>query len=333
MSPASGRPLCAVCVDLDPVSCYLDKRGLRPGSLTRMDAVYDEGLERFLQVFSQLGVHATFFAVGREAQRPAAAARLRRAAGAGHEIANHTDSHGPSLARLPDTVLNAEIAAASRRLEDAVGQPVLGFKAPGWNVTARMFPVLERLGYRYDSSLVPLPAKALTLWLARRAGVDMPVPLLDEQAGWPNPPAHPYRVDLRHPWRAGDAHLWEIPGGFAVRPPLPLNMTSLAMLGPHLSRLALQAYRLLHGDVVFTFHGLDLVDGRRSIGSIGLNKPGLFEHLQAKQAFVRRVLAALLRGRRTAPLRDLVAEDVLSSTGGARIAGSAAGTDGKEALE
>ncbi len=307
-----GRDLsaaaCAVCVDLDPVSCYLDKRGLSPGPQTDLNAVYAEGLDRFLELFDECGIRATLFAVGRDQRRSDNAARLRAAAAAGHEVANHSFSHAPSLARLALPALEAELRRAGEDLQAAIGQPVVGFRAPGWNVSRDLFRCLERLGYTYDSSLVPLPAKAWALRLLRGLGRQIPSPLLAGQAGWPNPPGRPYHVDLDRPWRAGRAALWEIPCGFAPWPPVPLNMTSLAMLGTGPARtLLLQAIRLVPGVPVFTFHGLDLVDAGRSLGPIGLRKPGLDAPIGAKREAVRQVLGALLRGRTASTLRDLVA--------------------------
>ena len=298
---------CAVCVDLDPVSCYLDKRGLEPGPSTNLDAVYTDGLTRFLELFGEHGIRATLFAVGRDGRRPDNAARLRAAAAAGHEIGNHSHSHAPSLARLDPRSIEAEVRQAGDGLQQAVGEPVVGFRAPGWNVCPALFACLERLGYAYDSSLVPLPAKPLAIGLLRRLGRSVPSPLLEGQSAWPSPPGHPYRVDLARPWAAGRAALWEIPCGFAPSPPVPLNMTSLAMLGALPARFLAEAIRLVPGVPVFTFHGLDLVDGERSIGPIGLHKPGLYTPVGTRRETVRRVLRALLAGRSAAPLRDLVA--------------------------
>lgn len=313
MRPASRPATCAVCLDLDPLSCYLDKRGLSPGPLTDLNAVHAEGLARFLELFAETGIRATLFAVGQEAERPEIAASLRAAASAGHEIANHSHSHVGSLARLGPAALEEEVRVAGQRLQQATGQRVLGFRAPGWNVSLELFTVLDRLGYAYDSSLVPLPAKRWLHGLLRVSGLDLPAPLLDAQLGWPNPPGHPYRVDLQRPWTVGDAGLWEVPCGFTPWPPVPLNMTCLAMLGPRGGRLVARSYRVLPGDLVFTFHGLDLVDGHRSIGPVGLRKPGLWQPIRSRLAFVRRVLAELCRGRKAIPLRDLVADAVVSS--------------------
>ncbi len=298
---------CAICVDLDPVACYLDKRGLVPGPTTDLNAVYAEGLDRFLELFDEFGIRATLFVVGRDGKRPDNAARLRAAAAAGHEIANHSFSHPPSLARLAPHALDDEVRRAGDDLQATIGQPVVGFRAPGWNVSRGLYRCLERLGYAYDSSLVPLPVKAWAIRFLHGLGRRTPSPLFQGQAIWPSPPGHPYRVDPERPWRAGQAALWEIPCGFAPWPPVPLNMTSLAMLGNGFARtLLVEAYRLVSGVPVFTFHGLDLVDAGRSIGPIGLHKPGLDASVTAKREAVRRVLGALLRGRTSSTLRDLV---------------------------
>ena len=55
-----------ISVDLDPVDCYYAIHGLGvPRTRHHLDVVLDKCLPRFLALFEELGVTATFFVVGR----------------------------------------------------------------------------------------------------------------------------------------------------------------------------------------------------------------------------------------------------------------------------
>lgn len=299
------RGVACVTVDLDPLQTYLSNRRLQPLPRTNPRAVLEDGLPRFLELLEARGIRATFFVVGTDAQHADNAALLRDAAQRGHEIANHSHTHPYDLTALSVSALEGEIATAEETIAAAVGTRPVGFRAPGWNVCPPLFRLLESRGYCYDSSLVPLPLGRLlpfVLPLIKRGGP----PIFRSQIAWPNPPHHPYRVDLAAPERPGESRLWEIPGGWLPFPPLPLSATFSALVGDRVSgwweRLAL----LSVAPLVYVFHGLDLVDYASQIDDPRLaDKPGLRDLLDVKLRRVNRILDALGRTRRFERLQDL----------------------------
>ena len=68
-------------------------------------------------------------------RRPEAAARLRAAHEAGHEIANHSLDHRYDLVRLRRSVIEWQVEEAAHAIEDAVGERPVGFRAPGYTIT------------------------------------------------------------------------------------------------------------------------------------------------------------------------------------------------------
>jgi len=301
------RRISCITVDLDPVQTYLQNRGLEPRPGTNLNAVIEDGLPRFLEVFQALGVRATLFAVGRDAQVEANAAVLRQAAAQGHEIANHSHSHPRNFAGLRGDTLLREVADAEQALSRAAGTPIRGFRAPGWNVSPDLFALLADRGYRYDSSLVPLPLSRLLGPSLQSKTRFLPANILYNQLAWPNPPPKPYRLDPDRPWKRGSSLLWEIPSGFCTLPPVPLNCTVAAMLGDGISGLLEQAAALSPHPLVYIFHGLDLVDFHRQIKDPRLGKkPGLTDPLELKLDRVKRILDNLGRGRRWTLLNDMV---------------------------
>lgn len=292
-------PVACATVDLDPLPCYLQARGLPLPAGTSSHVVIRDALPRFLEELDACGIRATFFAVGAEAAHESNAVVLREAVARGHEIANHSLTHPLHLGRLAPAALRAEIAESARLLETATGKPVHGFRAPGWNVSRRLFAVLEALGVHYDASLVPLPFPATLAGLANRLPGTPPHGILHGQRAWPGPPRHPYRVDLLHPWRPGSARLREVPGGAAGPWPVPLTTTALVPFGARASAALLRAAALGTGPVVFVFHGIDLLDPRHCSGQPGLAaKPGMLDSLDVKRDRFRRIVDLLGRKRR-----------------------------------
>jgi len=156
----------SVSVDLDGLGCYAAIHGLS----LRLDeraqrAVPELAVQRFCELFAALGVHATFFVIGRDAG--IAPARLRAAAGAGHEIASHSYAHDYALSRRTRGEIAQDLALAERAIEDACGSRPRGFRAPGYTLSPELLDAVRERAYAYDSSLLPSPpyyaAKAAAL--------------------------------------------------------------------------------------------------------------------------------------------------------------------------
>jgi peptidoglycan/xylan/chitin deacetylase (PgdA/CDA1 family) len=156
----------SVSVDLDGLGCYAAIHGLS----LRLDeraqrAVPEIAVQRFCELFEALGVRATFFVIGRDAG--IAPARLRAAAGAGHEIASHSYAHDYALSRRTREEIAQDLALAERAIEDACGSRPRGFRAPGYTLSPELLDAVRDRAYAYDSSLLPSPpyyaAKAAAL--------------------------------------------------------------------------------------------------------------------------------------------------------------------------
>lgn len=114
------------------------------------------GTERVLEMLGRHGVRGTFFTLGLVAdQNPQL---VRQIAGLGHEVASHGHWHRriPTLTREE---MRADVRRAKRTLEDCIGAPVTGFRAPSFSLTPGHEWALEVLieeGHQYDSSLFPI---------------------------------------------------------------------------------------------------------------------------------------------------------------------------------
>ncbi len=146
-----------VSVDVDSLYLYLALYG-RAGEneAALVEQTYLLGVRRFLGLFAEFDLPATFFVVGRDLDHDAARTVAREAVAAGHHLGNHTLSHPYDLIRLPHRAAREEIEGGHAAIRELTGRAPAVFRAPGYNMTAREYGMLEGLGYRYDAS--PLPS-------------------------------------------------------------------------------------------------------------------------------------------------------------------------------
>jgi peptidoglycan/xylan/chitin deacetylase (PgdA/CDA1 family) len=189
----------ALGIDLDSAATHLAGYGIAGGG---GDRLLEIGVARLLERLAGRSIRATFFVVSADAEpRPA---WLGEIVSAGHEVASHSATHPVGIARLPTRRLRAELIGSRSVLEDATGGPVVGFRAPSWDVSPRLLGLACASGYRYDASLLAtpllIPARVLLAAKARS-----PSALL-KMAPWPSSLRRlPHRV------RTSAGELTEVP--------------------------------------------------------------------------------------------------------------------------
>jgi polysaccharide deacetylase family protein (PEP-CTERM system associated) len=176
----------------------------------------EASVDRLLGLLAGHGARGTFFVVGEVAALHPG--MVRRIAAQGHEIGCHSDRHESVNVQTP-AEFRADTRRAKARIEDALGQAVVGYRAPNFSIglaQAWAYPILLEEGFRYDSSLYPI---------------------LHDRYGQPGAPRFPYEIH-----RDGAHTLMEFPIGTArvagVNLPiggggffrlLPLSVTSLGI--------------------------------------------------------------------------------------------------------
>jgi len=97
-------------------------------ALTFDDGPHPEDTPAILKILDEAGVRATFFFVGKKAREHPEL--VRRAALAGHEVGNHSDTHPWWFSLAGSGRIRREIDEAGRTLEDLTGHPVRFFRPP-----------------------------------------------------------------------------------------------------------------------------------------------------------------------------------------------------------
>jgi polysaccharide deacetylase family protein (PEP-CTERM system associated) len=114
----------------------------------------ERNTDRILELIADRGggVRGTFFVLGWVATRRPHL--VRRIADAGHEVASHGYGH-EVLDALSPTSFRADVERSKGVLEDLTGTEVRGYRAPSFSIQEWAIPILQELGFAYDSSLFP----------------------------------------------------------------------------------------------------------------------------------------------------------------------------------
>lgn len=105
------------------------------------------------------GVKATCFVLGEVAET--FPQLVRDISAAGHEVGVHGYTHRQFFKLTPDQA-RQELGRAKKCVEDLLGQPVLGHRAPAFSIrpdTGWALEVLAELGFEYDSSVYPISGR------------------------------------------------------------------------------------------------------------------------------------------------------------------------------
>lgn len=301
----------SLTVDLDTLACYRDIHGLEPGSTDGPDAAYTVGVRRLLDFFEAARVPATLFVIGRDVAQPEHAALLEEAVERGFELANHTYSHYYDLPGRTAGRQNIEIARGEEAIESVAGQTPVGFRAPGYNVTAQILTILEERGYLYDSSIFSCPpyyaAKGAIMGFRRLTGRKSRSAMTP--AGNLLAPLGPYRPDSEKPWQR-DAHrrLIEVPMCVVPLLSFPIIGTSLHLLGKTGFDMVLPALKSTYDRILqLEFHAIDFMDAE-DVDSDALvdAQPDLRVPWRKKRELYAHVIHRLREAYRFATLADAV---------------------------
>lgn len=161
------KPHAMITVDMDGLEDYA--RCYNFQSISSRRVIYEQGLDRLLELFAKHQIRATFFVIARDVKNYGS--KIRKISDLGHEIANHSFSHPVNLRKLAPQKLEEEILGADRVLRDCVGKEIKGFRAPGYWHSFQTLEFLKSAGYWYDSSVFPTFLKPLMnaslLWVSR----------------------------------------------------------------------------------------------------------------------------------------------------------------------
>jgi polysaccharide deacetylase family protein (PEP-CTERM system associated) len=153
-----------------------------------LESRVERTVDVLLALLREHAARATFFVLGEVAAR--LPGMLRRIALDNHEIACHGDRHDNVWSQSPGE-FGADLRRAKSRIEEAVGERVIGYRAPNFSIRRAQqrwaYQILVEEGFSYDSSVFPI---------------------LHDRYGQPDAPRFPYQV-----WSDHRGELMEFPIG------------------------------------------------------------------------------------------------------------------------
>jgi len=296
MSPSQG--LATVQVDLDPL--YLAFPHTPRFAFERQEAsIHTDALPRYLDLFREFGIKATFFVVGRDLEHPVGRAGVARLLEEGHEAANHTYSHesfngADTAAKLRDIDRFEEVFAAC-----FPGVALSGFKAPCYAIDEAVLAHLDGR-YLYDSSMISVSVAPLLRQYYRRQGATVH-PLNWGRPGHLLAPRTPYRCNPARISSRGNSRILLLPVTTSPLLALPMHFSFVNIFGFNYFMMNFKALNVSSpGYCNFAFHAVDLFEAPESAGRPGLSRP-----LGQRLDNARRILDALCARYEVAPSREL----------------------------
>ncbi len=115
-----------------------------------------DNTRRLLKLMDEAGVRATMFILGKFAETfPEIVKDIHTA---GHEIGSHGYGHVEIFKQTPDE-FRADVRRSKDHLEQLIGAPVLGYRAPDFSIIGSSLwalSILAETGFEYDSSIYPV---------------------------------------------------------------------------------------------------------------------------------------------------------------------------------
>lgn len=300
-------PTAAISIDVDALRFYGAIHGLGAQDL-EPDPIYTVALPRFFALLDEFGLRGTVFFIASDVER--AGRHLTEGLAQTHsELASHSWSHDYRLTKRSREEIEADLRRADAALSAASPDGrVCGFRAPGYNTTPDLLEVVESLGYRYDSSLLPAPAywgaRAGAVGRYRLSGRPSASLVGDLRAFWG--PRGPYRMRPEAPWRPDpQGGLVEIPMAVGAGR-VPLIGTSWVLFSESVRSGLLEGALNRAEPFVFEMHAIDLIDGSDGAPpELAAAQPDLRQPASEKIAAFRALFKTLADAREVCTLAEI----------------------------
>ncbi len=109
------------------------------------------GLDVALKIMDEKNIKGSFFVVGEIVDQ--VKEKIRAMDANGHDIACHNLVHIRPLA-MNESDFEAQLIDAKGKIEEALGHSIVGYRAPSFGIDDRRLNIVEKTGFKYDSSKV-----------------------------------------------------------------------------------------------------------------------------------------------------------------------------------
>ena len=147
----------AITIDLEDWFCAKNLSGIiKYEQWNKCELRIVENTKRLLDILERKNTKATFFVLGWIAER--VPDLIKEIDSLGHEIASHGYSH-ISIYNMSNADFEEDIKRALSVKKGIINNDIIGYRSPSFSVTVNTLwalSVLEKNGFKYDSSVFPL---------------------------------------------------------------------------------------------------------------------------------------------------------------------------------
>lgn len=299
----SHKPLGTIQLDLDGHWVLLDYFG-RKIENNKQDIAFISGIPRYLDLLDQFNIKTTFFIVGQDLKIPEKRRVIQEIHRRGHEIANHSMNHRCGFGQLSLEEQKREILESHQLIEQAVGKPPVGFRAPGYDFNEETLNLLEDFGYLYDSSILATYYGGVLRFLDYLIKKRPVSPTQYARFPYGRAPLTLYTPKQGTAWMKGNRRLKELPISTIPFFRFPFHSTFALKGGQSYFRFGLSFFKQFGGTLNYVFHALEFADPAPD-----LRLPHtVANHIpwDQKKQFYLEMFSTLTRSFRIVPTRDLV---------------------------
>lgn len=164
----------AITIDCEQWNAPL-LRGIR-ASENNNTSYSNQGNLKLFRILDDLRIKATFFVTGYFAEKEPE--QLKCILEGGHEIASHGYNHFYRGGGITKEDLEKDILKSKEKIEKIIKKKVVGFRAPQLQYSNKLIKILDRLGFKYDSSLHPALVPGYYVNISAPLGIHKPFPNL-----------------------------------------------------------------------------------------------------------------------------------------------------------
>lgn len=300
------KSFASLSLDLDNQWSYMKTHG--DPEWQSHPSYFDVAVPRILEFLARKRLTITFFIVGQDASLEKNRDWIAAISQAGHEIGNHSFLHEPWLHLYSEQDLENELERAEQAIMAATGSKVVGFRGPGFSLSATTLQVLAKRGYEYDCTVFPnaLNPLARAYFFATSR--------LSEQEKEQRKALFGTFADAFKPikpfrWNLGARELLEIPVTTMPLAKIPVHLSYVLYLSKY-SRIAAHAYwrialamfRLTGTAPSILLHPLDFL-GREDCPALSFF-PGMTLPREHKLRIVDRVIDSLMARYEIVTMRE-----------------------------
>ena len=251
------RPLAIVHIDVDSLWTIAEDFGYFADSSDC--SIYTCAIPRFLAMLNEYQIPATFFCIGVDSTHKEQAEVMQSIVAHGHEIGNHTMNHRQDFGQMTPSDKRKEIVECDNVLRDTINTEIVGFRSPGYYFDDSIYPILQELGYTYDTSILPTPFLfffAMVRFLLS-GGIRTGKRFGRLRDAWSN--LYPHFIVTNRDYSNITSKLIEIPISVIPIIRLPFHSTIVFMSGLWLFDLGIRLARSFGLPLVYVFHAVDLL--------------------------------------------------------------------------